>query len=229
MQKNEDLDLATGEDVESAAHVIAQDDNDERGNSNYGSDDCDKDVSDKLSEERDRKADTRSHPTVELDKDLFDALSKMVLRICSICANFFKGRSKINTNFREPSALRGRGAKVYHSSLLSLEESVDGGCPLCKELSKSLEELFQESPERTKTMDQSSSIWCHLESRSCWSGDQRGVMINFHLCRQDSQQLGDESSPDTCVFIKSLLFFPAGILGLGPGFRGKRLTSYLST
>lgn len=219
MGKNEELDLAASGDVESAAHVIAQDDNDDGDNSDYGCDNYDGGVSNEHPDERERHANTRSTPAVELDKDLVDALSKMVQRICSICTNFFKGQYKINTKLREPCTLRGRGAKVYHSSLLSLEESVHGGCLICQELSRGLEKLFQ-------TMDQSSSIWCHLESRSCWSGDQRGVMINFHLCRQDSQQLGEESSPDTCVFIKSLLFFPAGILGLGPEFRGKKLTSY---
>lgn len=227
MGEKAELDLATGQDVESPAHVVARDDIDEGDNSDSGSEDCDRDVIDELLEDRDRNADTRSTQTVELDKDLFDVLSKMVLRICSVCANFFKGQSKISTEFREPSTLRGRGAKVYHSSMLSLEESADGGCPLCQELSKGLEKLFQESPEHKKTMDQSSSILCCLESRSCWSGDQRGVMINFHLCRQDSQQLGGDSSTDICVFIKSLLFFPAGILGIGPEFRGKKLTYYL--
>lgn len=223
MGKNEKLDLAASGGVESAAHVVVQDNNEDGDN-------CDRGVSNEHADNKERNADTRSMSTVELDKDLSDALSKMVLRVCSICANFFKVQSKINTKFREPSILRGRGAKVYHSSLLSLEESVDGGCPLCQELSKGLEKLFQESPEVKTTMDQSSSIWCHLESQSrSWSSDdQRGVMMSFHLYRQDSQHLGDDSCPDTCVFIKSLLFYAAGSLSIGPEFRGKKKISSLA-
>lgn len=228
MGSNEELDLDASGDVESTAHVVAQDDNDDGDKNHSGCDDCHIDFGDKHPDDSERNEDKKSIQIVELDKDTSDILSKMVMRLCSICRNFFKGRFTIQTKLRDSNTLKGRGAKVYHPSLLSLEGSINDGCPLCQELSQGLEKLFKRNPELQKLAEESSSIWCHPEKFSWASEDERAVMLTFHLCEENGHNLGDDFCPDIYGRVESLLFFPAGILGIGPELRGTEPLSYLA-
>lgn len=198
-------------------------DDDNSTNDDCDNDDYNRDIRDENLQDLNRDEDTGSISTKHLDKDLSETLSKMALRLCSICGNFFKGQFKIHPQYLRQETFQGTGVKVYHPSLESLKQSVDRGCPLCQDLSKGLEERFRESPQLQTTADQSSSIWCKPETWEWdwWEGI-RGLRMYFFLCGQDGQQLSDGAR----MFPVALDFFPPEVLGLGPEFRGEKPTSY---
>lgn len=174
-----------------------------------------------------REDDTRSIQTTPLDKNFSDTLSKMVSRLCSICGNFFNGQSKIKLKSQQQDFSR---AKVYHTSLLSLEESVKSGCPLCQDLSKTFEKRLKWDPVLQRFTARSSSIWCNIEPCE-WEKLPRygliqekrirGLRMLFHARDQYGRELHANC-------IGGLTFFPPGILGIGPEFRGKKQASYLA-
>lgn len=222
MTEKRDLGLITGGDVESSASMLTQRDNDNNTDDDCDNNDYDRDVKDEYAKDLDRDEDV---PTKESDKDLSETLSKMVLRLCSICGNFSKGQFKIHAEYYGQETLRGTGVKLYHPSLSSLKQSVDRGCPLCQDLNRALGELFRSDPQLQRTMDQSWTIWCKPEASEWdWWGDIRGLRMTFYLCGQDSQRLKDSSH----AYPVALDFFPPEVLGIGPEFRGEKPTSYLA-
>lgn len=182
------------------------------GNENCANDDYDggkydSDVTDQDSDGWEMDEETRPIQTLELDKDLSQTLSKMASRLCSICCNFPKGRFNTSPGYSNHESM-----KLYHNSFLSLQESVDRGCPLCLDLSKGLKEL-EKILCLQRDMDQSPSIWGRLE-RSSWEGS-RGLRMVFCLCCRDGRPLSDWSNV-------RLTFFPPEVLGIGPEFRGTK-------
>lgn len=118
MAQNQEADLRTGKEVESAVNMVPEDDDYYDDNGDYGCNDCDRDVGDEDSKDSGKAEDTKSIRTVELDGDLYETLSKMVLRLCSVCENFFKGKFKIRTQYLEPNTLEEEAPKctilLYH-------------------------------------------------------------------------------------------------------------------
>lgn len=192
MAENENLDSRTGE--ESTTNMAMGDGNENCANGDYDLDNYDRDDADEDS-----------------DKDLSDTLSRMASRLCSICCNFPKGRFKAHPDYSTQETL-----KLYHNSLLSLQESVDRGCPLCLDLSKGLKRRLEESQRFQRDMDQSPSIWCRIETWRWEEGKHvRGFQMVFCLCCRDGRPLSDW--PDV-----PLAFFPPKVLGVGPEFRGTK-------
>lgn len=211
MAEKENLDSTTGQ--ENTANLATEDGNENCANDDYDRDDYDRDITDRYFDGSEMDEDTRSIRTVELDKDLSDTLNKMVSRLCSICCNFPKGRFKALPGY---SLATQETLKLYHNSLLSLQESVDRGCPLCLDLSKGLKKIREKSPRLQRDMDQSSSIWCRLETSSWVEGDHiRGFKMVFCPCCRDGRLLSDWANVP-------LTFFPLEVLGIGPEIRGTK-------
>lgn len=209
MAEKDNLDSTT--DEESITNMAMGDRNENCANDDYDSSKYDRDVTDQDSDGWEMDKEARPIQTVELDKDLSDTLSKMASRLCIICRNFPRGRFNAWPGYNYQESL-----KLYHNSLLSLQESVDRGCPLCLDLSKGLKRHFEESPRFQRDMDQSPSIWCRLERWRWQDGEHiRGFQMVFCLCCRDGRPLGDWSNV-------SLTFFPPEVLGVGPEFRGTK-------
>lgn len=207
MAEHNDTDLTTEEDVERAAIMVC-----ERENEISISEDCCQYIGDSNPGKPQMEAEGCPETTQELDDDLSETLSKVTSRLCPVCLHFFKDRSSIGSEGWGRSLLS--GGKVHHSSLLSLEASVTGGCFLCKDLSKGLEDLFKKKPQLEATASSSSSIWCVFDmmTEEGAPGFKGGVSMNYYLGTKDGDHIEGH--------IDRLTFVPIADFGVGPQFRG---------
>ncbi|KAL1856883.1 hypothetical protein Daus18300_010646 [Diaporthe australafricana] len=109
MTERENLELITGEDVESSGSMPTQRDNGNSTDDDCDNDDYDRDGNDEHAKDLDRYEGVSAK---EFDEDLSETLSKMVLRLCSICGNFFEGQFKIHAQYYRPETIEATGVKL---------------------------------------------------------------------------------------------------------------------
>ncbi|KAK2776669.1 hypothetical protein CKAH01_12319 [Colletotrichum kahawae] len=144
----------------------------------------------------------------ELSEDWLLALGQWASRICYVCQSFLNGTSYSAGSYWE------RKTSVYHASLVSLKQSVHAGCPLCRQLSISLDKLFKESE-----LGAAGDAW-HVERKvdtaSDVIGGSYGMRLLFYLF-DDEGHLHRNASEDR---FEEMEFYEAEGLCLGPEFLG---------
>lgn len=145
----------------------------------------------------------------DIPEDQFIALRERASRICYVCRSFLNGTSYSASEYRE------RKTSVYHASLASLRQSVHAGCPLCRQLSISLDKLFKESE-----LGAAGDAWhveCKVDTASDVIGGSYGMRLLFYLF-DDEGHLHRNASEDS---FEDMEFYEAEGLCLGPEFLGK--------
>lgn len=149
------------------------------------------------------------------------ALTKLASRLCAICQNLCQGEVKV-LEYWENTGSQLTGEREHHLSLSSLRESVNAGCPLCKELAQYLEERFDEEPQVRDSVADSWYITCLLERKGWWwSSGKDGLCFRFYFYQYD------RSNPCSYPGLHWIIypsFYPAEKLGLGPEYSGERNT-----
>lgn len=141
-----------------------------------------------------------------LSPEMSLALIELASRLCAVCQNLCRGEEKV---LREVE---------HHPSLSSLRDSVDAGCPLCKEIAQYFEERLDRKPEVRDTVDDSWYITC-WQCAAGWRYADEGLSFEFTFYDSNRQPVNRRLGANT-----SMMFFPAEELGLGPEYLGKRTT-----
>lgn len=147
----------------------------------------------------------------ELPESLSLGLSQWASKLCLVCRMFLEG--KIYDVFEAGKRY------MFHTSLSSLRSSVHSGCPLCKQLSESLDNYYK--GDGLGTLRKSGSIKCtvfdgienFLQSKS--KAD--SVELTFRLFDDDDCMVGEY---DFYGFETFRLYPVRGLGGLGPEFLG---------
>lgn len=143
-----------------------------------------------------------------LSPEMNIALTDLASRLCAVCQNLCRGRVKV---LREVE---------HHPSLSSLRESVDAGCPLCKDIAQLFEKRLDMKPEVRDTVDDSWYITC-CQHATCWWYADEGLRFVFTFYDSDRQPVNDRLEEGGWL---SMSFFPAENLGLGREYLGERTT-----
>lgn len=147
------------------------------------------------------------------------ALTELASRLCAICQSFCRGEMKLE-KAEEHGGQQTEKLK-HHPSLSSLRESVDAGCPLCKNLAQSFEERLGDNPELRDTVADSWFITCYLDIMdwSSMSSDYNVVGLCFHFTFYD--RIGHPVEWKMCGRIH-MTFYPAERVGLGPEYSSEK-------
>lgn len=155
-----------------------------------------------------------------LSPDMDSTLTKLASRLCAICNSLCRGEVKLE--FCDENADEWTGEREHHPSLSSLRDSLDAGCPLCKELAQSFEERLDVKPEIRDAVADSWYITCSLKKEywdSCWESRFAGLSFRFTFYNSNGQSVNAKLGG-----IIQMSFFPAGKLGLGPEYLGEKTT-----
>ncbi|KAH8785993.1 hypothetical protein F5883DRAFT_94844 [Diaporthe sp. PMI_573] len=146
-----------------------------------------------------------------LSPGIQSALTKLASSLCAICERLCQDNVKIVKELNY-SGFQGTGELEHHASLSSLRESVNGGCPVCKELEKSFEERFN------MKSDDSWYITCRLKTEMYFyatTGTGLCFQFTFHHSHGHPANPNDGPNLDRDI---SMSFFPAKALRLGPEY-----------
>jgi rubrerythrin len=202
------------------AVLVAHDNQDRAIDENNDAEFHDDDEEDEDSQSSELGADN-SQPSDEaksLSPEMYSALTGLASRLCAICQNLCRGEAKLVAYFSS-GYFQKTGKLEYHSSLSSLRESVDAGCPLCKEVSRSFEECLDMEPGVRDTItdswystcDQQPTAWCRSID------EQTGLRFNFRFYNSSGQGADHKLVNNIYMY-----FFPAEELGLGPEYSGQQ-------
>lgn len=177
--------------------------------------DRDQSIDDSATVEPGAGGDEDSDVEVSLDDELLCSLNEMASNLCSTCRGFPRGHIENIGDYSD--------CRVYHPSLSSLQESVDAGCRICKDLSQSVNTFFKKF-ESPATLTQPWSIHCTLWKNIDWNNHvdspRHAFNLTFDICeggRNDAVRSTQEIIEGT---LAHMAFFPADCLGLGPEFLG---------
>lgn len=142
----------------------------------------------------------------ELPENLSLALSQWASKLCLVCRRFLEGKTY--------HVFESNKEYIFHTSLSALRSSVHSGCPLCKQLSESLDNYYK--GDDLMTLRKSGSIKClvlfnvgdFLSSKSVTDS----FRLIFHLFDDDN-----------CMAFgfETLRLYPVRVLGgVGPEFLG---------
>lgn len=143
-----------------------------------------------------------------LSPEMHFVLTELASRLCVICQNLCRGEVEI---LREVE---------HQPSLSSLRESVDAGCPLCKQIAAFLERLLEAKPEVRDIVDDSWYTTC-WQCRAGWRDNNDGLYFEFAFYDSDRQPVNERLEEGGLL---SMSFFPAEYLGLGREYLGERTT-----
>lgn len=141
-----------------------------------------------------------------LSPEMHFALTELASRLCVICQNLCRG---------EVETIR----EVEHQpSLSSLRESVDAGCPLCRQIAEFFERRLEANPEVRDTVDDSWYITCWQRTAG-WRDVEEGLCFGFNFYDSDRQPVNQKLEGWW-----TMSFFPAENLSLGREYLGERTT-----
>lgn len=139
------------------------------------------------------------------------ALKELASRLCAICQSLCRGEVKV-LEYWKSNGRQHTGELEHHHSLSSLRESVDAGCPLCKEVAQTFKEHLDMKPEVRDAVTDSWYITCWLD-KSEWGFDVDGLCFNFTFYDSHGQSVNPKLGA-------RIPFFPAEKFGLGPEYSG---------